>query len=87
MKSPVSCFTKMRSVGAALITLWVNREADGNDQGNRLLTFIGPSIANIFAEYNQQDTKFLNLFISVRRCTSFKQFFFSVHHQEIKTAQ
>ena len=30
------------------------------------LTFIGPCIANIFAEYNQQDATFLNLFISVR---------------------
>ena len=38
------------------------------------LTFIGPCIANIFAEYNQQDAKFHNLFISVRRCTCFGRF-------------
>jgi len=39
------------------------------------LTFIGPCIANIFAEYNQQDATFHNLFISVRRCTCFRRFF------------
>ena len=32
-----------------------------------ILTFTSPFIANIFAEYNQQDATFLNLFISVRR--------------------
>ena len=32
------------------------------------LTSIGPRIANIFAEYNQQDATFLNLFISVGHC-------------------
>ena len=31
------------------------------------LTFIGPRIANIFAEYKQQYATFHNLFISVRR--------------------
>ena len=39
------------------------------------LTFIGPHIANIFAEYNQQGATFLNLFISVRRSTCFRRFF------------
>jgi len=29
----------------------------------------------IFAEYNQQDATFLNLFISVRCCTCFRRFF------------
>ena len=48
------------------------------------LTFIGPCIANIFIEYNQQEAKFLNLFISVRRSTCFS---FSIHHQELKTAR
>jgi len=48
------------------------------------LTFTGPGIANIFAEYNQQDATFHNLFISVRRSTCFRGF--SVHHQELKTA-
>jgi len=38
-------------------------------------TFIGPCIANIFAEYNQQDTMFHNLFISVRRSTCFRRIF------------
>ena len=38
-------------------------------------TFIGPYIANTFAEYNQQVAKFLNLFISVRRCTCFRRVF------------
>jgi len=38
-------------------------------------TFIGPCIANIFAEHNQQDATFLNLFISVRRSTCFRRFF------------
>jgi len=32
-------------------------------------------ITLIFAEYNQQDVTFLNLFIAVRRCTCFGQFF------------
>jgi len=39
------------------------------------LTFIAPCISNIFAEYNQQDTNLINLFISVRRCTCFRRFF------------
>ena len=39
------------------------------------LTFIGLCIANIFAEYNQKDTTFHNLFISVRRSTCFRLFF------------
>ena len=39
------------------------------------LTFICPSIANIFAAYNQQDATFHNLFISVRRSTCFRRFF------------
>ena len=65
----------MRSVGAALITLRVDREADGHDEGIRLLTFICLYIANIFAEYNQQDATFLNLFISVRRSTCFRRVF------------
>ena len=49
------------------------------------LTFIGPCIANIFPEYNQQDATFHNLFISVRPSTCFRRFF-SVHHKELKTA-
>ena len=36
------------------------------------LTFIGPCI---FAEYNQQDATFHNLFIYVRRSTCFRRFF------------
>ena len=32
------------------------------------LTFVGPWIVNIFAQYNQQDAMFHNLFISVRTC-------------------
>jgi len=39
------------------------------------LTFIGPCIANLFAEYNEQDTTFLNLFISVRWSTCFRRVF------------
>ena len=39
------------------------------------LTFICPCIANIFAECNQQDATFHNLFISVRRSTCFRRFF------------
>ena len=37
------------------------------------LTFICPCIANMFAEYNQQDATFLNLFISLRRSTCFRR--------------
>jgi len=36
---------------------------------------MGPCIANLFAEYNQQDATFLNLFISVRHSTCFRRFF------------
>ena len=39
------------------------------------LTFICPCVFNIFAEYNQQDTTFLNLFISLRCSTYFRRFF------------
>jgi len=39
------------------------------------LTFIGPCIANTFAEYNQQDATFHNLFTSVSRSTCFRRFF------------
>jgi len=39
------------------------------------LTFIGPCIANIFAEYNQQDATFHNLFNSVKHSTCFRLFF------------
>ena len=42
------------------------------------LTFIGPWIFSIFAEYNQQDATFLNLFISVRRSTCFRRVFPSI---------
>ena len=39
------------------------------------LTFIGPLSSSIFAEYNQQDATFHNLFISLRRSTCFRRFF------------
>ena len=39
------------------------------------LTFMGPCIANIFSEYNQQDANFLSLFISVRHSTCFRRYF------------
>ena len=39
------------------------------------LTSIRPCIANIFAEYNQQDATFHSLFISVRRSTCFRWVF------------
>ena len=42
-------------------------------------------IGNIFPEYNQQDAKFHNLFISVRRSTCCRRVF-SVHHKALKTA-
>jgi len=38
-------------------------------------TLIGPCIINIFAEYNQQDATFHNLFISVKHSTHFRLFF------------
>ena len=41
----------------------------------RGLTFIGPCIANIFAQYNQEDATFHNLFISVRRSACFRRSF------------
>jgi len=50
----------------------------GDNSGSRRawsLTFTGPYIANIFTEYNQQDAKFHNLFISVGRCTCFRRVF------------
>ena len=39
------------------------------------LTFIGPCITNMLAEYRQLDAVFLNLFISVRRSTCFRRVF------------
>jgi len=39
------------------------------------LTLIDPCIPNIFAECNQQDVAFHNLFISVGRSTCFWRFF------------
>ena len=39
------------------------------------IIFIGPCIANIFTEYNQQDATFLNLFISLRHSTCLRRFF------------
>ena len=42
------------------------------------LTFTGPCIANIFAENNQQDAKFHNLFISLGRSTCFRRIFPSI---------
>jgi len=48
------------------------------------LTFVGPCIANKFAQYNQNNVTFVIFYISVRRCTCFRGF--SVHHQELKTA-
>jgi len=39
------------------------------------LTFIGPSIANIFSEYKQRVATILNIFISVRRSTCYGRFF------------
>ena len=47
------------------------------------LKFIGLCIANIFAEYNQQDAKFHNLFLQDALHISDG---FSVHHQELKIA-
>jgi len=45
---------------------------------SELLTFIGPCIANVFAEYNQQDATFLNLFIYGRRRYMFQTVFPSI---------
>jgi len=39
------------------------------------LTLIGPCIANIFAQYNQQDATFHNLFMSLRRSKCFRRVF------------
>jgi len=39
------------------------------------LTFIGPCIPKIFAEYNQKDATFHNFYISLRCCTCFRRFF------------
>ena len=50
----------------------------GRCNSNMSLTFIGPCIANIFAEYNQQDATFHNFFISVRRSYMFQMVFPSI---------
>ena len=42
---------------------------------NSVSAFISPRIANIFAEYNQQDATFHNFFISVRRSICYIRFF------------
>jgi hypothetical protein len=43
-----------------------------------LQQFIDPYIANIFAEYNQENWMFLNLYISVRRSTCCRRGFPSI---------
>jgi len=40
-----------------------------------VLAFIGPCIASIFSEYNQQGATFRNLFISIRRSACFRRVF------------
>ena len=47
------------------------------------LTFVGPCIANIFAEYNQQDGTF---YIYFCKMLYMFQTGFPVHFQELKTA-
>ena len=42
------------------------------------LTFKGACIANILAEYNQQDATLLNLLISIRRSACFRRGFPSI---------
>jgi len=56
----------------------LNTDVEYKENPKILLTFIGPCIANIFSEYNQQDATFHDLFISVRRCTCFRRFFPSI---------
>ena len=50
----------------------------GSSNKTIYLTFRGPCIANILAEYNQQDATFHNLCISVIRFTRFRRFFPSI---------
>ena len=66
--------------GTGLTGLWFGYPNNCNwipSRGTRyyFLTFVCPCIASIFAEYNQQDATFLNLFISVRRSTCFRRGF------------
>jgi len=59
-----------------LLFYWIGMlPVTGNFNNIKYLTFIGPCIAYIFPEYNEQGPVFQNLFISARRCTCFKLFF------------
>jgi len=70
------CFLSS-ALGGIIGILLCFSDSDSPEIGNsgRNLTFIGPCIANIFPKYNQQDVTLLNLFISVKRSTCFRQFF------------
>jgi len=61
----------------------MNIDLQSARHSNVNLTFVGPCISNIFAEYNQQDATFHNLFLydAVRVSDDF-----SFHHQELITA-
>jgi hypothetical protein len=59
------------------VSVWaVMYSNPGKNKDSRTdLKFIGPCIANIFAEYNQQDATFLNLSITLRCSACFRRFF------------
>jgi len=76
----VLCFrlSQLRQVSLCRIILYDYRFGFSDDtsyESRDRLTFICPYVANIFAAYNQQDATFLNLFISIRRCTCFRRVF------------
>ena len=70
----------------ARLIIHVQNEGDSkntNLTSFKILTFIGLCVGNIFAEYNQQDATFLNLFLQDALHVSDG---FSSHHQELKPA-
>ena len=66
---------RVKKVNTAVVHKNIFSDFELHDILRLNLTFIGPCIANIFTEYNQQDATFLNYFISVRRSTCFRRFF------------
>jgi len=71
-KNKTSPSLKKTSLGSRMLDLI---EPSKERKFYSFLTFIGPCVAVIFAQYGQHDATFHNCFISVRRSKCFRRFF------------